>query len=455
MLASRREKLRALLPGRVVVLFSGELQYRNYPSVPWPFRPSSHVRFLCGFVPPESVFVLTPDEAVLFRHPRTAEDEVWEGPGESAGDLQARCDLTAVKERAELEPFLRRFPRESIVTVPVHSALCEQERVFGRRVTSEREGEGDRALAAALVELRLVCDEAGLREVRDAAALTVKAHTIGAAAVALGKRAREVLAPMEAFCRANGVSTSFQPTLSVRGEILHNGSYSDELQAGDLFLVDFGVESRGGYAGDITRVWPVSGKFAPTQEAVYRTVLAAQHRAIQMIRPGVRYRDVHLAAATMIAEGLYDLGVFRSQPGEGRTAVLERVVREGLHAAFFPHGVGHLLGLDVHDMCDLGDLSGYERGSVRSEQFGLHALRLDRTLRAGMVLTVEPGIYCNPSLLRHPRFAPALAPDCEARLTGVRGIRIEDDVLVTETGAEVLTQALPSDPAAVCALVGG
>jgi Xaa-Pro aminopeptidase len=129
------------------------------------------------------------------------------------------------------------------VTVPVHSALGEQERVFGRRVTLEREGEGkgDRALAEALVELRIVYDEAGLREVRDAAALTVKAHTIGAAAVAPGKRAREVLAPMEAFCRANGVSTSFQPTLSVRGEILHNGSYSDELQAGDLFLVDFGV----------------------------------------------------------------------------------------------------------------------------------------------------------------------------------------------------------------------
>jgi Xaa-Pro aminopeptidase len=188
---------------------------------------------------------------------------------------------------------------------------------------------------------------------------------------------------------------------------------------------------------------------------VYRTVLAAQHRAIQMIRPGVRYRDVHLAAATVIAEGLYDLGVFRSQPGEGRTAVVERVVREGVHAAFFPHGVGHLLGLDVHDMRDLGDLSGYEPGSVRSEQFGLHALRLDRTLRPGMVLTVEPGIYCNPTLLRHPRFASALAPDCEARLTGVRGIRIEDDVLVTEAGAEVLTQALPTDPAAVCALVGG
>ena len=196
----------------------------------------------------------------------------------------------------------------------------------------------------------------------------------------------------------------------------------------------------------------MQGRFSATQKALYAIVLQAEKDACAMVKPGVRYRDIHLAASLVLARGLVDEGILVGDP--------EGLVERGAHALLFPHGVGHLLGLDVHDMEDLGDRAGYAPGRTRSEQFGLGFLRLDRDLAPGMVVTVEPGIYFVPAILENEKIAGpfvadgTLNKDALARFADVRGIRIEDDVLCTPTEPEVLTASIPKEVAAVEAAVG-
>ncbi|MEM9247030.1 MAG: M24 family metallopeptidase, partial [Cyanobacteria bacterium P01_F01_bin.153] len=213
----------------------------------------------------------------------------------------------------------------------------------------------------------------------------------------------------------------------------------------DLLLADVGAETALGWASDITRTWPVSGKFSPTQKALYDVVLEAHDQGIAAVKPGADYREIHLLASRVLAEGLVDLGILKGNP--------ESLVDADAHALFFPHGVGHLMGLDVHDMEDLGDVSGYAPGRLRSDRFGLGFLRLSRILEPNMVITIEPGFYQVPAILNNAtwreRYSEMVNWDRLADFSDVRGIRIEDDVLVTETGNEVLTDDLPVDTGAI------
>ena len=211
------------------------------------------------------------------------------------------------------------------------------------------------------------------------------------------------------------------------------------LAEGDLLLCDVGGETPEGWASDITRTWPVSGKFSPTQRAIYEVVLDAQLACIDRVRPGTRYREIQETAKRHLVGGLVTLGIFRGS--------VDGLLERGAAALFFPHGVGHLLGLDVHDMEDLGDRAGYARGRSRSEAFGDRYLRLDRDLAAGMAVTIEPGFYQVPGILSDESLTGPLGSDLDrgalARYADVRGIRIEDDVLCTEAGPEVLSRACP------------
>jgi Xaa-Pro aminopeptidase len=221
---------------------------------------------------------------------------------------------------------------------------------------------------------------------------------------------------------------------------LHNESYQNSLNQNDLLLADVGAETPMGWAADVTRTWAVKGKFSSTQRDIYDVVLAAHDACIDKISAGVEYEDIHLCACMVIAEGLVNLGILQGNP--------EDLVNKDAHALFFPHGIGHLLGLDVHDMEDLGDLAGYELGRERSDRFGLGYLRLNRPLRKGMVVTIEPGFYQVPAIVNNSQnrenFGKLVNWERLAQFSDVRGIRIEDDVLVTENGSEVLTAALPT-----------
>ena len=250
---------------------------------------------------------------------------------------------------------------------------------------------------------------------------------------------------MESVIMANGMTCAYGSIVTVQGEVLHNDRYHHPLRSTDLLLADVGAETATGWASDVTRTWATSGKFSPTQRDLYNVVLAAHDACIAAIRPGVEYREIHLLAGHTIAAGLVDLGILHGQPAD--------LVEQDAHALFFPHGVGHLLGLDVHDMEDLGDLAGYAPGRTRSQRFGLGYLRLDRPLQSGMVVTIEPGFYQVPAILqdseRREKYRDVVNWDRLADFRDVRGIRIEDDVLVTESGSEVLTAALPTSVEAI------
>jgi Xaa-Pro aminopeptidase len=207
------------------------------------------------------------------------------------------------------------------------------------------------------------------------------------------------------------------------------------LKAGDLALLDSGAESLLHYASDITRTFPVSGKFSDRQKDIYNIVLNSQLNAINSIKPDVSYKEIHLQTAKIIASGLKDLGLMKGN--------IDDAVNEGAHALFYPHGLGHMLGLDVHDMEGLGEgFVGYDETTQRSEQFGLAYLRLAKNLHTGFVITVEPGIYFIPQLYNiwksENKLSNFINYDKVANYLDFGGIRIEDDVLVTENGSRVL-----------------
>ncbi|MFO0631438.1 MAG: M24 family metallopeptidase [Nannocystaceae bacterium] len=298
---------------------------------------------------------------------------------------------------------------------------------------------------------RLCHDEAGIALIRRAVEGTRAAHLAGMAVTRAGLREADVRATMERELARRQLPCAYGSIVTVHGEVLHAREDGNLLADGDLLLADVGGECHG-WASDVTRTWPVSGRFSSTQRELYDVVLAANEAAIAMVRPGVRYRDVHLCASLVLARGLVALGILHGEP--------EGLVERGAHAMLFPHGVGHLLGLDVHDMEDLGDRAGYAPGRSRSPQFGLGYLRLDRELQPGMVVTIEPGLYRVAALLDDEvRCGPfvrdgSLDRERLAHFADVRGIRIEDDVLCTPTDPVVLTADIPKAPDAVCAAVG-
>jgi len=271
--------------------------------------------------------------------------------------------------------------------------------------------------------------------------LAVTAGMYGATlrATAAGRSEAEIAAVHIAEATGAGCGQAFSPIVTVRGEVLHNVTWDNTLSEGDLLLVDSGAEAPSGYASDITRTFPVSGRFSNRQREIYEVALAANQAAIAAAAPGVTNRELHLLAARTIASGLRDIGLMRGD--------VDAAVEAGAHAMFFVHGLGHMMGLDVHDMEDLGDVVGYEQGEERSTQFGLAYLRLARPLEEGFVITIEPGIYFIPALIDRWR-ADDLHSEfiCYDRVEEYRsfgGIRIEDDVLITDSGSRVLGPMIP------------
>ncbi len=432
---TRRARLFELMPpGSEVVLHNGYAPPRNVPSSHYPFRGASTFQFFCGPLPQGAVAVLTADRATLYLEPQSASDLVWDGPGESWESVGLAAAFDAVVDRK-----LLCVSGERVCAVPVLSTRghSELERLLGRKV--ELRG-ADLRLVEAVIELRLVHDEFAQAELRSAVPPTVQAFAQARECSVPGGSEEKVVAALIGAATEQGVALSFPPIVSVRGEVLHNTVSKGLLKSGDLLLVDFGIESAAGYASDVTRTWPVSGKLSATQRDIYQLVLAAQGAAISAIRPRIEYRVVHEIACRKLIEGLITIGLLRGEP--------DSLFERGAHTIFFPHGIGHLIGLDVHDMEEFGDLAGYEPGRTRDARFGFNFLRLDRPLRAGMVVSIEPGIYFVPGLLdcreRRAEFGDCVNFDAVARFSDVRGIRIEDEVLVTRAGAEVLTLAIPS-----------
>jgi Xaa-Pro aminopeptidase len=411
------------------VIWSGRASARNFPANTYPFRANSHFLYFAGQPLANAAICLHQGNMTLFWDEPTADDALWHGPEPSRAEIAAALGAEAAYPMADLPQHL-----QETVCLPAQRPILQ-----GLIDTMPTEATSQ-ALAEAIVTLRLSYDAYGLEQIQTAARVSVAAHKAGMAATTSASTEAEVRAAMERVIIAHQMTCAYNSIVTVHGEVLHNEQYHHSLKPQDLLLADVGAEAPTGWASDITRTWPVSGRFTSPQRDIYDVVLAAHDAAIDAARPGVEYRDLHLLASRTLAAGLADLGILQADP--------DTLVEQDVHALFFPHGVGHLLGLDVHDMEDLGDLAGYAPGRTRSERFGLAFLRLDRPLQAGMVVTIEPGFYQVPGILGPARasgqYNHFVNWDKLEQFSTVRGIRIEDDVQITEAGCRVLTQALPT-----------
>ena len=434
--AARRSRLAARFSGPALFV-SGLSRPRNFAGNRYPFRAESHFLYFVGRPLEGAALLIDGKTATLFAPRPDPEAELWGGKQPTLEDLARELEL-------DVRPIDELPLHEACATLPAQDAESSiwQSEIVGRDVIhgSGVEVEGrDRELADAMIELRLEHDAAAIEQMRFAAQVADQAHRAGMRAIRPGMREFGVRGPMEAAIIAAGCCCSYNSIVTVHGEVLHNERHDGLVEATDLLLADVGAETPEGWASDVTRVWPARGVFSSTQRELYDAVLASQLAAIAAVRPGVRYLDVHRAAGLELLRCLIDIGIFRGD--------LQDLYARGAAALFFPHGIGHLLGLDVHDMEDLGDHAGYAPGRVRSTNSGDRYLRLDRDLRAGMCVTIEPGFYQIPALLSNASelgsLESALDRERLAAFADVRGIRIEDDVLVTASGCEVLTQAIP------------
>lgn len=424
-----------------LLLFLGNVDApMNYPHNAYPFIQDSSFRYLFGLNGAGLAGVLDTEKqtVTLFGDDQTVEDIVWSGPLPSMAERAASVGVTQTRPYAELESVLRDALIEGVsieyLTPYRGDTVLELARLLGRTADAVRRGASPE-LARSIIALREVKAPEEVAEIERALAVTGQMHLAAMRASRPGVVEREVVGVMEGIMRHHDWQLAYPTIFSRSGEVLHNEGHDQVLQAGDLVVNDTGASADSGYASDITRTIPVGGKFSPQQRAMYETVLAMQLDAIAAIKPGIKYLEVHKLAARSMASRMKAMGFFNGTP--------EQIVESGAYAIVFPHGLGHQIGLDVHDMEALGeDLVGYGEEERRSELFGLKNLRMAKTLKTGMVMTVEPGIYFIPALIdawqAEKKFADLInyAKFQEYRHFG--GIRIEDNVLVTETGSRVL-----------------
>jgi Xaa-Pro aminopeptidase len=443
----RRAALLARVPGPILLLGNAE-SVRNLPMNKLPFRQDSTFLYFLGIDRPDALALLDEVGTTVFLPEPPEDDALWHGPTPSFGELAETWGVEAVLPSDQLEARLSGRPCRTLAVAHPEvntraAGLLGQRLQFGTDL-------GDEALVQAVIDLRRQKALVEIGELRAAAHTTALAFNAVLTAMRPGVTEQSLKALFEGVLAARGYTTGYSTILTVAGEVLHNHNYGNTLQQGQLLLLDGGGEAASGYTVDVTRTWPVSGSFSPRQKAAYEAVLAANVASIAVTRPGVRYREVHDTSSRVLADWLRQEGLL--------TCSVDEALESGAHAAFFPHGVGHLLGLDVHDLENFGDLPAYPRGQGRPAQFGTRNLRLDLPLQAGWVVTIEPGFYVVPAILHNRSLRATLGDrvnwEKAERWIGFGGIRIEDDVWVTDNDPVVLTSAIPKDVATIEKLAG-
>lgn len=447
----RRARLRDTMihAGGGVLLFTGnDDSPMNYPANAYPFRQDSSFLYFFGLDAPGLAAIIDLDEGreIFFGDDPTVDDIVWTGPQPS---LRERCEPVGIREtmtRGALGEYLRVALEKGrkIHYLPTYRAgqrarLVQWLGINDRQVDAQVSVE----LIRGVVAQRSFKSPEEIEQIELAIAVTQEMQALAMRRARAGAIEFEIAGAMEGLAYARGMRLAFPTIFSVRGETLHNLVQNRVLRAGDLAVNDCGAESSFHYAGDMTRTLPIGGRFSTRQREIYQIVLNAQERAIQALKPGVEFREIHRLAAVSLVEGLRELGLMRGSA--------EEAVDAGAHTLFFPCGVGHMMGLDVHDMEGLGeDYVGYTESIRRNPAFGWKWLRLARTLEPGFVVTVEPGIYFIPTLIDRWRADLTCAEFiCFDRLEAYRdfgGIRIEDNLLITSEGHRVLGEPFPKTP---------
>lgn len=448
---SRRKKLMQQMKSGILLFLGNEESPMNYAANPYRFRQDSTFLYYWGLDEPGLMAVIDVDSGreMIFGYDFTVDDIVWMGPQPSLKARAKRAGVkesfdvqkveavlsTAIKEKRDIH-YLPQYRSENVIKI---------EKLLGIHPRLVNEYSSVKFVKAVVAQ-RSIKSREEIKEIEFALDISYAMHTYAMRNVKPGKVEREIAGALEGIASSMGNGLSFPIIFSIHGETLHNHYHGNIMKKGDLVVNDSGAESLLHYASDITRTIPVSGKFTTQQKEIYQIVLQANTQAIKAIKPGVKFKSIHLLAAKIIANGLKELGFLKGD--------VDQIVKEGAHALFFPHGLGHMLGLDVHDMENLGEqYIGYDEKTVRSKQFGLAYLRMAKELQPGHVMTVEPGIYFIPELIdlwrSQKKFTQYINYPKVERYRRFGGIRIEDNVLVTTAGHQVLGKPIPKTVADV------
>ncbi|MCC8018598.1 MAG: aminopeptidase P family protein [Rikenellaceae bacterium] len=438
---ARRAELRRRVTRGGIILLPGNVESPvNYPNNVYHFRQDSTFLYFFGLNLPSMAAVIDIDSGgeIIFADDLSMDDIIWTGPQPTVAELAERCGVTDTRPFCKIEEVVKDAVQRgrSVHFLPPYRA---ENKLFISRVTGiKAEAIADHIsveLALAVVSLRDKKSDEEIAEIEKACEIGYLMHTTAMKMCRPGVVEREIAGAIEGIALQYGAGVSFTSIVSQNGETLHNHYYGNTLEEGRLLLVDAGAETVMNYSSDFTRTMPVSGRFTERQKEVYNIVLAANARAFELSEPGKLYRDIHLEACTVITQGLIDLGIMKGDAAEA--------VNAGAHALFMPHGLGHMMGLDVHDMEDIGEkYVGYDLETKRSTELGVSALRMGRRLQPGMVMTVEPGIYFIPAYIAKWKAeglnSQFINFDKAEKYCGFGGIRIEDDLLITESGNRML-----------------
>ncbi len=437
---SRREALCSKI-GKGVILLpgNGEASY-NYPNNIYHFRQDSTFLYFFGQNLPDLVGVIDCEsgEEILFGNDLTVDDIIWTGPQPTIAELAAEVGVAATKPLVELAGYLAEAKSKgrTIHYLPPYrgETKIQLSELLDMPLKALHDGKSVE-LMFAVAEMREVKGAEEIEALERAFQIGYIMHVTAMKMCHPGVVEREIAGAIEGFALSYGAGVSFTSIVSQHGETLHNHNYDGVLEAGRLLLVDAGGETVDNYCSDHTRTFPVSGKFTDKQRDIYNIVLAAHDRIPQIVKPGMMYSDIHRAAYLSLAEGLREVGLVNGTP--------EDVVESGAMYMFMPHGLGHGMGMDVHDCEAIGERSFDFSGLLdRAKESATCVHRATWRVRPGTVMSDEPGLY----------FIPALIDKCRAeglykgivnydKLDAYRdfgGIRLEDDILVTDNGCRFI-----------------
>lgn len=442
---NRRTELKKKVGSGLILLLGNEEAGMNYKDNWYPFRQDSTFLYYFGLNTAGLAALIDTDsgEEILFGDELTIDDIVWTGPLPSVVEMGAAVGvaqtapakalaekLKAAQSKGQMIHFLPPYRGENRIKIAEWLSIPVGTVQTGASLP----------LIKAVISQRAYKQDCEIIEMHEATVISGKMHMAAMQYARAGMKEYEIVAKVKEVALAHDGAPSFSPIVTIHGETLHNVYAGNTLEEGQLLLCDAGASNTMQYAGDLTSTYPVGKRFSTKQREVYEIVLNAHLTAVSMLKPGVLFRDVYKMAARKIVEGLTDLGLMKGNA--------EEAVEAGAHAMFFQCGLGHMIGLDVHDMEDLGEVYvGYDETIQKSKQFGMKSLRLGRALEAGFTLTVEPGIYMIPHLMDLWRTEGKFLEYINySALEGYRdfgGIRIEEDYLITAEGYRLLGNKMP------------
>lgn len=440
----RRAVLKSKLKTGMVLLFGNDESPMNYADNTYHFRQNSTFLYYFGIQHPGLIALIDIDNdmEMIFGNDFTIDDIVWMGPQPSIAERANRCGvkntfplskiiskLDSAKERGQTIHFLPLFRPENKIKI-MNLLDVTPKQILDKYSVN---------LVKAVVSQREFKTAEELEEIEKAVNISVDMHVAAMKFAQPGMTEAQVTAEIHKVALAAGGQIAFPIIATINGQTLHNHYHGNSIKEGDLFLVDAGFETPLGYAGDLSSTFPVSKTLTPEQKEIYKITLDAHQAAIDALQFQQPFKNAHIAACKAIFEGMKSLGFTKGNTDDA--------VEAGAHALFFPCGTGHMMGLDVHDMEDLGEVWVGYNGQPKSTQFGLKSLRLAKPLQAGHVFTIEPGIYFIPELIdlwrSQNKFNEFINWEKVDSYRNFGGIRNEEDFVMTKNGPKLLGKPKP------------